>query len=78
MQKNKIVTAPIFQRFDVDRQPVVVCASKWVISAALMREHAGMYKPVTFTSRTLKPNEIIYGMVDKEVYLLYPTRDKID
>ncbi|POM78933.1 Reverse transcriptase [Phytophthora palmivora] len=56
--KNEIVTAPIF---DVDRQPVVVVyASKWVISAALMQEHDGIYKPVTFTSRTLKPNEINY------------------
>ncbi|POM79942.1 Reverse transcriptase [Phytophthora palmivora] len=65
--KNKIVTAPILLHFDVDRQPVVVVyASKWAISAALMQEHDGVYKPVTFTSRTLKPNEINYGMVDKE------------
>ncbi|POM71072.1 LOW QUALITY PROTEIN: Reverse transcriptase [Phytophthora palmivora] len=77
--KNKIVNAPILQHFDVDRQPVVVVyASKWAISAALMQEHDGVYKPVTFTSRTLKPNEINYGMVDKEVHLLYSTRDKID
>ncbi|POM76566.1 LOW QUALITY PROTEIN: Reverse transcriptase [Phytophthora palmivora] len=69
--KNKIVNAPILQHFDVDRQPVVVVyASKWVILAALMQEHDGVYKPVTFTSRTLKPNEINYGMVDKEVLAL--------
>ncbi|POM65108.1 LOW QUALITY PROTEIN: Reverse transcriptase, partial [Phytophthora palmivora] len=69
--KNKIVNAPIVQHFDVDRQPVVVVyASKWAISAALMQEHDGVYKPVTFTSRTLKPNEINYGMVDKEVLAL--------
>ncbi|POM68730.1 LOW QUALITY PROTEIN: Reverse transcriptase [Phytophthora palmivora] len=69
--KNKIVNAPILQHFDVDRQPVVVVyASKWAISAALMQEHDGVYKPVTFTSRTLKPNEINYGMVDKEVLAL--------
>ncbi|POM76964.1 Reverse transcriptase [Phytophthora palmivora] len=69
--KNKIVTAPILQHFDVDRQPVVVVyASKWAISAALMQEHDGIYKPVTFTSRTIKPNEINYGMVDKEVLAL--------
>ncbi|POM70816.1 Reverse transcriptase [Phytophthora palmivora] len=50
-----------------DRQPaVVVYASKRAISAALMQEHDGVYKPVTFTSRTLKPNEINYA------------RDKID
>ncbi|POM66393.1 Reverse transcriptase [Phytophthora palmivora] len=35
-----------------------------------MQEHDGVYKPVTFTSRTLKPNEINYGMVDKEVLAL--------
>ncbi|POM80706.1 LOW QUALITY PROTEIN: Reverse transcriptase [Phytophthora palmivora] len=69
--KNKIVNAPILQHFDVDRQPVVVVyASKWAISTALMQEHDGVYKPVAFTSRTLKPNEINYGMVDKEVLAL--------
>ncbi|POM57599.1 LOW QUALITY PROTEIN: Reverse transcriptase, partial [Phytophthora palmivora] len=69
--KNRIVNPPILQHFDVDRQPVVVVyASKWAISAALMQEHDGVYKPVTFTSRTLKPNEINYGMVDKEVLAL--------
>ncbi|POM63433.1 Reverse transcriptase [Phytophthora palmivora] len=67
--KNKIVNAPILQHFDVDRQPVVVVyASKWAISAALMHEHDGVYKQVTFTSRTLKPNEINYGMVDKKCW----------
>ncbi|POM57809.1 Reverse transcriptase [Phytophthora palmivora] len=74
--KNKIVNAPILQHFDVDRQPVVVVyASKWAISAALMQEHDGVYKPVTFTSRTLKPNEINYGMVDKEVLALLKILD---
>ncbi|POM68506.1 LOW QUALITY PROTEIN: Reverse transcriptase [Phytophthora palmivora] len=54
---DQIVTAPILQHFDVDRQPVVVVyASKWAISAALIR--------------TLKPDEINYGMVDKEVLAL--------
>ncbi|POM61233.1 reverse transcriptase [Phytophthora palmivora] len=33
-------------------------------------EHDGVYKPVTFISRTLKPNEINYGIVDKEVLAL--------
>ncbi|POM57309.1 LOW QUALITY PROTEIN: Reverse transcriptase [Phytophthora palmivora] len=32
-----------------------------------MQERDGVYKPVTFTSRILKPNGIKYGMVDKEV-----------
>ncbi|POM79460.1 Reverse transcriptase, partial [Phytophthora palmivora] len=35
-----------------------------------MQEHDGVYKPVNFTSRTLKQNEINYVMVDKEVLAL--------
>ncbi|POM59881.1 LOW QUALITY PROTEIN: reverse transcriptase [Phytophthora palmivora] len=70
-KRNKIVTAPILQHFDIDRQPVVIVyASKWAISAALIQEPDGVYKPVTFTSRMLKPNEINCGMVDKEVLAL--------
>ncbi|POM65029.1 LOW QUALITY PROTEIN: Reverse transcriptase [Phytophthora palmivora] len=71
MLKAKIVSTPVLRHFDPDRTPVVVLyASKWAISAALMQEHDGVYWPVTFTSRTLKPNEINYGMVDKEVLAL--------
>ncbi|KAE9078186.1 hypothetical protein PF010_g23224 [Phytophthora fragariae] len=69
--KDKLVRAPILRHFDPDRRPVVVVyASKWAISAALMQNHDGVYQPVTFTSRTLKPNEINYGVVDKEVLAL--------
>ncbi|GMF47857.1 unnamed protein product [Phytophthora fragariaefolia] len=69
--KEKIVNAPILTHFDPDKRPVVILyASKWAISAALVQEHEGVYKPVTFTSRTLKPNEINYGIVDKEVLAL--------
>ncbi|KAE8982055.1 hypothetical protein PR002_g23640 [Phytophthora rubi] len=69
--KDKLVRAPILRQFDPDRRPVVVVyASKWAISAALMQDHKGVYQPVTFTSRTLKPNEINYGVVDKEVLAL--------
>ncbi|KAE9096312.1 hypothetical protein PF007_g17052 [Phytophthora fragariae] len=69
--KDKLVRAPILRHFDPDRRPVVVVyASKWAISAALMQDHDGVYQPVTFTSRTLKPNEINYGVVDKEVLAL--------
>ena len=49
---------------------IVVYPSKWAVSAALLQEHDGVYWPVTFTSRTLKPNEIKYGMVKKEVLAL--------
>ncbi|GMF62292.1 unnamed protein product [Phytophthora fragariaefolia] len=35
-----------------------------------MQEHAGVYHPVMFTSRTLKSNELNYGVVEKEVLAL--------
>ncbi|KAE9259444.1 hypothetical protein PR003_g34784, partial [Phytophthora rubi] len=66
--KTKIAATTVLRHFDPDGPPVVVVyASKWAVSAALMQEHDGMYWPVTFTSRTLKSNEINYGIVDKEV-----------
>uniref|UniRef100_H3H554 Uncharacterized protein n=1 Tax=Phytophthora ramorum TaxID=164328 RepID=H3H554_PHYRM len=69
--KSKLVTTPILRHFDSDRQPVIVVyANKWAISAALVQEHEGTYWPVIFTSRTLKSNELNYGMVDKEVLAL--------
>lgn len=69
--KAKIAATPILKHFDPDRLPVIVVyASKWAISAALLQEHDGMYWPVTFTSRTLKPNQVNYGMVEKEVLAL--------
>ena len=69
--KNKIATAPILRHFDPDREPVIILyASEWAISASLVQEYDGTYMPVTFTSRTLKPNEINYGTVDKEVLAL--------
>ena len=68
MLKNKIATAPILRLFDSDREPVIIVyASEWAISASLLQEYEGVYMPVTFTSRTLKPNEVNYGLVDKEV-----------
>ena len=71
MLKSKIASTPILRHFDPDRVPVIVVyASKWAISAALMQEQDGVYWPVTFTSRTLKANEINYGTVDKEVLAL--------
>ena len=54
---------------------IVVYASKWAVSAALLQEHDGVYWPVTRTSRTLKPNEISYGMVEKEVLALLRIQD---
>ena len=71
MLKDKIFKTPIFMHFDPDRAPVIVVyASKWAVSAALQQDHDGVYRPVTITRRTLKPNEINYGMVLKEVLAL--------
>ena len=74
--KAKIAATPILKHFDPDRLPVIVVyASKWAISAALLQEHDRIYWPVTFTSRTLKENEVNYGMVEKEVLALLQILD---
>ncbi|GMF52028.1 unnamed protein product [Phytophthora fragariaefolia] len=71
MLKAMIASTPILRHFDPDCAPVVVVyASKWAISASLMQEHDGVCWPVMFTSRTLKSNDINYGIVDKEVLAL--------
>ena len=71
MLKDKIAKNPILKHFDPDRPPVIVVyASKWAVSASLLQEHDGLYWPVTFTSKTLKPNDINYRMVEKEVLAL--------
>ena len=49
---------------------IVVYARKWAVSAALLQKHEGLYWPVTISSRTLKPNEVNYGMVEKDVIAL--------
>ncbi|OWZ03155.1 reverse transcriptase, partial [Phytophthora megakarya] len=65
---ERIAITPILRHFDPDLQAVVVVyASDWAISGALMQEHDQIYCPVMFTSRTLKSNELNYGIADKEV-----------
>ncbi|OWZ03744.1 reverse transcriptase [Phytophthora megakarya] len=46
---------------------VVVYASDWAISGSLMQEYDQIYYPLTFASRTLKSNELNYGIAEKEV-----------
>jgi hypothetical protein len=71
MLKAKVAATSILRHFDPDRVPVVVLyASQWAISASLMQEHDGVYWHVTFTSRTLKSNELNYSTDDKEVLAL--------
>ena len=58
--KAKISETPILKHFDPDRSPVIVVySSKWAISEALLQEYDGVYWPVTFSSRTLKFNEVV-------------------
>ena len=74
--ESKIANTPILKHFDPDQIPVIVVdASKWAVSAALFSKHDGTYCPVTFTSRTVKLNEINYGMVENEVLALLQILD---
>ncbi|POM67491.1 LOW QUALITY PROTEIN: Reverse transcriptase, partial [Phytophthora palmivora] len=62
---------PILRHFDTDREAVVIVyASDWAISAALVQEYDQIYYPITFASRTLKSNELNYSPVEKEVLAL--------
>ncbi|OWY97374.1 reverse transcriptase [Phytophthora megakarya] len=61
MLKAKIITKSVLKHLDPERTPAI---------AALMQEHEGACHPVTFTSRTLKANELNYRVVDKEVLAL--------
>ena len=50
MLKDKIAKTPILKIFDPNRPPVIVVyASKWAVSAALLQEHDGVYWSVTLT-----------------------------
>ncbi|POM63122.1 reverse transcriptase [Phytophthora palmivora] len=69
--KSKIASTPILRHFDVDREAVVIVyASDWAISGALVQEYDQIYYPITFVSRTLKSNELNYSPVEKEVLAL--------
>ncbi|OWY91661.1 LOW QUALITY PROTEIN: reverse transcriptase [Phytophthora megakarya] len=64
--RSKIATTPMLKHFDVEKQPaVIVYASDWAVSAVLAQDHDGVYLPVKFTSRTLKPNELNYSIAEK-------------
>ncbi|OWY93901.1 reverse transcriptase, partial [Phytophthora megakarya] len=55
---------------DPTEATVVVYASDWAISGSLMQEYDQIYYPVMFASRTLKSNELNYGIAEKEVLAL--------
>ncbi|OWY95818.1 LOW QUALITY PROTEIN: reverse transcriptase [Phytophthora megakarya] len=63
--KTRIATTPILPHFDPNRKAtVVVYASYWAISGSL-QEYDQIYYPVTFANRTLKSNELNYGIAEK-------------
>ncbi|OWY93413.1 reverse transcriptase [Phytophthora megakarya] len=47
----------------IEVDPLVVYASDWAISGALMQEYDRIYYPVTFASCTLKSNELNYHLL---------------
>ncbi|OWZ13769.1 reverse transcriptase [Phytophthora megakarya] len=64
MLEAKIIATPVLKHFNTEGTPVIVLyAYKSAVSAALMQEHDGVYHPVTFTSHTLKENELNYGVM---------------
>ncbi|GMF28755.1 unnamed protein product [Phytophthora lilii] len=69
--KSKFAETPMLKHFDPERESVVIVyASDWAISGVLTQEHDGVCMPVKFTSRTLKPNELNYDIVEKEILAL--------
>ncbi|OWZ04402.1 hypothetical protein PHMEG_00023706 [Phytophthora megakarya] len=52
-----------------------VIYADWAISGSLMQEYDQIYYPVMFASRTLKSNELNYGIAEKEVLALLRTLD---
>ncbi|KAE8887576.1 hypothetical protein PF003_g28496 [Phytophthora fragariae] len=69
--KTKLAETPMLKHFDESRESVVIVyASDWAISGVLTQVHDDVYMPVKFTSRTLKPNELNYDIVEKEILAL--------
>ncbi|GMF33732.1 unnamed protein product [Phytophthora fragariaefolia] len=69
--KSKLATTPMLKHFDAEREPVVIVyANDWVIAAVLAQVHEDVCTPVKFTTGTLKPNELKYNIVEKEVLAL--------
>ena len=67
MLKYKITTVPILRHFDPGKEPlIIVYASDWSISASLVQVYEEVYIPVTYTSRTLKVNEVNYRTAEQK------------
>ncbi|OWZ10250.1 hypothetical protein PHMEG_00016931 [Phytophthora megakarya] len=57
--------SPPLRSYDTLIQIDVVYASDWVISESLVQEYDKIYYSVMFASRTLKSNELNYGIAEK-------------
>ncbi|OWZ07009.1 reverse transcriptase [Phytophthora megakarya] len=68
--KAKIIATPVLKHFEPERTPTKNAFTMLKAKVIATPEHEGVYHPVTFTSRTLKANELNYGVVDKEVLAL--------
>ncbi|OWZ13236.1 LOW QUALITY PROTEIN: reverse transcriptase [Phytophthora megakarya] len=66
--RSKIAATSMLKHFGADRQLVVIVyATDW---AVLTQEHDGVYMPIKFTTRTLKPKELNYNITEKEILVL--------
>ncbi|GMF31034.1 unnamed protein product [Phytophthora fragariaefolia] len=71
MLKSKLATTPMLNHFDAEREPVVIVyANDWAFADVLAQVHEDVCMPVKSTSRTLKPNELNYNIVEKEILAL--------
>ncbi|GMF37491.1 unnamed protein product [Phytophthora fragariaefolia] len=69
--KSKLAMTPMLKHFDTEREPVVIVyANDWAIAAVLAQVRGDVCMPVKFTSRCLKPNELNYNIVEKEILAL--------
>ncbi|GMF46601.1 unnamed protein product [Phytophthora fragariaefolia] len=69
--KSKLAMTSMLKHFDAEQEPVVIVyANDWTIAAVLAQIHDDVCMPVKFTSRTLKPNELNYNIVEKKVLAL--------
>ncbi|GMF43517.1 unnamed protein product [Phytophthora fragariaefolia] len=61
----------MLKHIDAEREPVVIVyENDWAIAVILAQVHDDVCLPVKFISRTLKPNELNYNIVEKEILAL--------
>ena len=69
--KERLLAAPLLKHFDADKEAVVVLyTTPWAVAGSLVQDHDGVYHPVKFTSRVLKPAERNYHESEREILAL--------